>query len=494
MTNTSPAAVVMTPLRVRMTLLGVMFGLLLSMLDNFIVGTAAPSIVRDLGDASLLSWVVTAYALTTAVTTPIWGKLGDLFGRKRIFQISVAAFIVGSLLAALAPSMILLILARAIQGIGAGGLAVGAFAVIGDLVPPRERGKYQGMVAIIVATGTIGGPLVGGFLTDAFGWRSAFLINLPLGVLTMAWVAWTLRMPRVQRKAQIDWLGAVLLGIAVSALIFLTSWAGDTFEWASWQTGAFVVVFALALVAFVWWEQRVAEPLLPLAIFRERSFTMASILAFTSGIVVFASVLYLPIFQQTVQGASASSSGLLLLPMMIPVVIVSQIAGRLMTRTGRYKVFPVLGSIALTVGGVLLATMTVGTPIGATAAFMIPMGIGSGLTQQMTTTIAQNSVQQKDMGAASGAVTLLRTIGGSLGIAIFGSIFTAYTVDSSTGSEGIAQAISTIFGVTAAISALGVAAAFAIKEIPLRRGPAAGASEPRSSSPTGTNLPPRVEA
>lgn len=491
MTDVSPTPA-MTPLRVRMTLLGVMFGLLLSMLDNFIVGTAAPSIVRDLGDASLLSWVVTAYALTTAVTTPIWGKLGDLFGRKRIFQISVAAFIIGSVLAAVAPSMILLILARAIQGIGAGGLAVGAFAVIGDLVPPRERGKYQGMVAIVVATGTIGGPLAGGFLTDAFGWRSAFLINLPLGALTMAWVAWTLRMPRVHRRAQIDWLGAALLGIAVSALVFLTSWAGDAFEWASWQTGAFLAMFAVALLAFVWWERRVSEPLLPLTIFRERSFAMASILAVVSGVVVFASVLYLPIFQQTVQGASPTSSGLLLLPMMIPVVIASQIAGRLMTRTGRYKVFPVIGTIALTVGGVLLATMTAETPIALTAAFMIPMGIGSGLTQQMTTTIAQNSVQQKDMGAASGAVTLLRTLGGSLGIAVFGSIYTSYIAGAaSVATADSAQAIAIIFAVAAVISALGVVAAFAIKEIPLRRGPAVRKPDGEAALPHQDSEPAR---
>lgn len=461
------------PVRVRLTLLGVMFGLLLSMLDNFIVGTASPSIIRDLGGANLLSWIVTAYALTTAVTTPIWAKLGDLFGRKRVFQISVGLFVLGSVLAAAAPSMILLIAARAVQGIGAGGLAVGAFAVIGDLVPPRERGKYQGMVAIMVAAGTIGGPLLGGFLTDAFGWRSAFLINLPLGALTIAWVAWTLQLPKTQRAVKIDWAGAGLLALAISAVVLLTTWAGDVFAWLSPQSVALVAVFLAALTVFIRWELRAPEPLLPLGIFRERSFTMASILAFVSGIVVFASVLYLPIFQQAVQGASAGKSGLLLLPMMIPVVIVAQIAGKVMTRTGRYKIFPVIGSIALTVGAVLLATMTVGTPIAITAAFMVPLGIGSGLTQQMTTTIAQNSVQQKDIGAASGAVTLLRTIGGSIGIAVFGSIFTAHT-GGLTGEAlrvGVADATSIIFVVVAAIAVIGVGAALAINEVPLRGAP-----------------------
>lgn len=483
MTSESTLYPELTPVHVRLTLLGVMFGLLLAMLDNFIVGTASPSIIRDLGGANLLSWIITAYALTTAVTTPIWAKLGDQFGRKLVFQLSVALFVLGSVLAAAAPSMVLLIAARAVQGIGAGGLAVGAFAVIGDLVPPRERGRYQGMVAIMVAAGTIGGPLLGGFLTDAFGWRSAFLINLPLGALTIAWVAWTLHLPKTQTKVKIDWVGAGLLAIAISAMILLTTWAGDVFAWLSLQSFGLVAAFAVGLATFIRWELRVPEPLLPLEIFRERSFTMASILAFVSGIVVFACVLYLPIFQQAVQGASPSKSGLLLLPMMIPVVIVAQIAGKVMTSTGRYKIFPVIGSIALTVGAILLATMTAWTPIALTAAFMVPLGIGSGLTQQMTTTIAQNSVQQKDIGVASGAVTLLRTIGGSLGIAVFGAIFTTHTVGL-TGEAlrvGVADATSIIFVVVAALATVGIVAALAIKEIPLRGAPTSPSPKPSSS-------------
>jgi EmrB/QacA subfamily drug resistance transporter len=460
---------------VAVAILGVMFGLLLSMLDAFIVGTALPSIVRDLGGGEVLAWVVTAYALTTAVTTPIWAKLGDLFGRKRMFQLAVVIFVIGSVLAALAPSMGLLIGARVFQGIGAGGLAVSAFAVIGDLVPPRERGKYQGMTAIVVAAGTIGGPLLGGFITDGLGWRWAFLINLPLGALAIVWVAVFLKLPAVQRRASIDWAGAALLGIAVTALVLMTTWAGTEFAWMSPPT---VLLIALALVAgaaFVLWDLRATEPLVPLTVFRSRSFTMASVLAFVSGAVLFAAVLYLPLFQQTVQGASASASGLLLLPMMIPVVIVSQIAGQVMTRTGKYKIFPIIGSASLVIGAVLLATMTPSTPIAVTAFFMIFMGIGSGLTQQMTTTIAQNSVEQRDIGAASGVVTLLRTLGGSIAVAIFGSIYATQT-SGLTGTAldaGVAASIRLIFIIVAIVSAVGLIAAVALREIPLRGRPLA---------------------
>lgn len=461
---------------VRLAVLGLMFGLLLSMLDGFIVGTALPSIVRDIGGGTLLSWVVTAYSLTTAVSTPIWGKLGDLFGRKRMFQLAVAVFVVGSVLAALAPTMGLLIATRALQGVGAGGLAVGAFAVIGDLVPPRERGKYQGLTAIVVAAGTIGGPLVGGFVTDGFGWRWAFLINLPLGVLTIVWVALLLKLPAAHRKARIDWAGAALLGAAIAALVLLTTWGGSTIEWASLPSFGLMAVVLLAGALFVRRERRVAEPLVPLGVFASRSFTMATILAFVSGAVMFACVLYLPLFQQTVQGASAGASGLLLLPMMIPVVFVSQIAGRAMTRTGRYKIFPIIGAVSMIIGGILLSTMTTGTSELITAVFMVFMGIGSGLTQQMTTTIAQNSVEQRDIGAASGVVTLLRTLGGSIAVAVFGTVYAARTAGLAGAAlhTGVADSTRIIFLIVAGLSVVGLAAALAVKEVPLRgRVPAA---------------------
>ena len=462
------------PKHIRLALLGVMFGLLLSMLDGFIVGTALPTIVGDLGGASLLAWVVTAYALTTAVSTPIWAKFGDLFGRKRMFQLSVAVFVAGSVLIAAAPGMGLLIAARAVQGIGAGGLAVGAFAVIGDLVPPRERGRYQGLTAIVVAAGTIGGPLVGGFVTDALGWRWAFLINVPLGALTMAWVALALRLPVVRRQARIDWAGAGLLSVAIAALMLLTTWGGSEFAWVSAEGLGLVAVSVLAGAGFVWRQRRAAEPLVPLGVFASRSFTMASIIAFTTGAVLFAAVLYLPLFQQTVQGASASTSGLLLLPMVIPVVVVSQIAGRVMTRTGKYRIFPIIGATSTLIGALLLATMTVSTPFWVTAIFMVFLGIGSGLTQQMTTTIAQNSVEQRDIGAASGVVTLLRTLGGSLAVAVFGTVYAAHTTGLPAAAlhGGVADSIRIIFAAVAVVAAGSLAAALAVEQVPLRGRPA----------------------
>lgn len=455
---------------VGLALLGLMFGLLLSMLDTFIVGTAMPTIVRELGRHDLLSWVVTVYALTTAVSTPIWGKLGDLFGRKRMFQLAIALFVVGSVAAAIAPTMELLIASRGLQGLGAGGLAVSAFAVIGDLVPPRERGRYQGLTAIVVAAGTIGGPLVGGFVTEGLGWRWAFLINLPLGILTIGWTIFFLRLPAVRRTARIDGIGALLLAVAVAGIVLVTTWGGAQFAWLSWQSAALVAVVLASGAGFILWERRARSPLVPLGVFRSRSFTMASVLAFISGAVMFAAVLYLPLFQQSVQGASPSTSGLLLLPMMIPVVIVSQVAGRVMTRTGRYKIFPVIGAVAMIIGASLLATMTADTTWATTAAYMVFLGIGSGLTQQLTTTIAQNSVEQGDIGAASGVVTLLRTLGGSIAVAVFGSIFTSFTAGLGGAAlhDGVAAATRIIFAIVAVLSVVSLAAALAIHEVPLR--------------------------
>ena len=473
MTSPSPGAQT-SRTRVGPVILGLMFGLLLSMLDNFIVGTALPSIVRELGHAALLSWVVTAYALMSAVSTPVWGKLGDLVGRKRMFQTSVVVFVLGSVLAAAAPTMALLVASRAVQGVGAGGLAVGAFSVIGELVPPRERGRYQGLTAIVVAAGTIGGPLLGGAVTDSLGWRWAFLVNLPLGALTLGWVAVLLTLPATRRHARIDWLGVVLLGVAIASLVLLTTWGGSAFAWVSWPGAGLLALGALCGAGFVLHERHAPEPILPLTLFGSRNFTLSAALAFITGAASFAAVLYLPLFQQTVQHASARRSGLLLLPMMIPVIIVSQIAGRTMTATGRYKIFPVLGAVSLVVGGTLLATMTTGTAELVTGFFMTFIGVGTGLTQQMTNTIAQNSVEPTDIGAASGVVTLLRTLGGSLAVSAFGGIYTMHTAGL-TGpafDTGVAAATRVIFVVVAAASVLGVAAAVGIEEVALRGGAA----------------------
>ncbi|MFC9291971.1 MDR family MFS transporter [Streptomyces sp. NPDC057052] len=377
-----PAGPAAVPKNVRWVLLGVMLAVLLAMLDNMVVSTAMPTIVGELGGLEHISWVVTAYTLVTAVTTPIWGKFGDLVGHKPMYPASIAVFIAGSALCGAAQSTTELIAFRVVQGIGAGGIGAGAFALIGALVPPRERGKYQGMSASVMAIGTTGGPLLGGFITGHFDWRWAFYINLPLGLVALVWLWRTLHVSAKRIKAKIDWAGIILLIVSISAIVLAATWAGATYAWGSWQ----ILVLA--------------------------------------GVVMFGAGLYLPLFQQTVQGASATNSGLLMLPMMVPVVIVSTIAGKAMSATGRYKIFPVLGTVFLTAGLSLLATMDTNTSRLLTGLYMVLVGIGLGFTMQMSGTIAQNSVSMRDMGAAMSSVNLFRTLGGSLGVAVFGSPFT----------------------------------------------------------------------
>ncbi|MBL1105216.1 DHA2 family efflux MFS transporter permease subunit [Streptomyces sp. 5-8] len=461
---------------VRWTLLGVMLAMLLAMLDNNIVGTAMPTIVRDLGGLEHISWVVTAYTLATAIATPIWGKLGDLYGRKLAFQASIAVFLLASLLAGAAHSMVQLIEFRALQGIGAGGLAAGGFALVGTLVPPRERGRYQGMTATVMAIGVVGGPLVGGFVTGHLGWRWAFYVNLPLGLAALAWVQLLLRLPAPARtsRPRIDWAGIAVLTVTTGSAVLAATWAGTAYAWTSWQV---LLLWALAVfgaAGFVLVERRAPEPLLPPRVFSgHRNFPLGVGLLAAVGVVMFGSALYLPLFQQTVQGATATDSGLLLLPMMLPVVLASNLAGKVMSRTGRYKVFPVLGTLLLTAGALLLATMDTGTSRLTAGCAMALLGLGLGFTMQMATTIAQNSVGPADMGAASAATNLFRTLGGSLGVAVFGSLF-ARAVPATAAGEAYRHAVATgtrhVFLTVAGVCAVAFALALLVKEVPLRGG------------------------
>ncbi|GAA3105499.1 DHA2 family efflux MFS transporter permease subunit [Streptomyces echinatus] len=462
---------------VRRTLLGVMLAMLLAMLDNNIVGTAMPTIVRDLGGFEHISWVVTAYTLATAIATPIWGKLGDLHGRKLTFQASITVFLLGSLLAGAAHSMAQLIEFRALQGIGAGGLAAGGFALVGTLVPPRERGRYQGMTATVMAVGVVGGPLVGGFVTGHLGWRWAFYVNLPLGVAALIWVQLLLRLPAPARpsRPRIDWPGITVLTVTIGSAVLAATWAGTTYAWTSWQVLPAWAVAVFGTAGFVLVERRSPEPLLPPRVFTgHRNFPLGVGLLAAVGVVMFGSALYLPLFQQTVQGATATDSGLLLLPMMLPVVLASHLAGKVMSRTGRYKVFPVLGTLLLTAGALLLATMDTGTSRLTAGCAMALLGLGLGFTMQMATTIAQNSVGLRDMGAASAATNLFRTLGGSLGVAVFGSLF-ARAVPATAAGEAYRQAVATgtrhVFLTVAGVCAVAFALALLVKEVPLRGGP-----------------------
>lgn len=328
------------PRSVRVVLLALMIAMLLAMLDNMIIGTAMPTIVGELGGLEHLSWVVTAYTLATAASTPLWGKVGDMFGRKGVFLTSIVIFLIGSALSGMAQDMGQLIGFRTIQGLGAGGLMVGVMAIIGDLIPPRERGKYQGMMAGVMALAMIGGPLVGGTITDHWGWRWSFYINLPLGAVALAMITTVLHLPKKQRDkgTRIDFLGAALLTVGITAIVLVTTWGGTEYAWGSATIVGLAVGGALALAAFLWAETRAADPIMPLHIFRSRNFTLMSLIGFITGFVMFGAVLYLPIFQQSVQGASATNSGLLLLPMLLAMMVVSLVVGRFTTSTGKYKI------------------------------------------------------------------------------------------------------------------------------------------------------------
>ncbi|NJP47890.1 MFS transporter [Streptomyces sp. PRB2-1] len=406
-----------------MVMAGLLIAMMLAMLDNMIVGTAMPTIVGELGGLNHLSWVVTAYTLATAASTPIWGKLGDMYGRKGIFLTSIVLFLVGSAASGAAQSMDQLIAFRAFQGLGAGGLMVGVMAIIGELIPPRERGKYQGMIAGVMAIAMIGGPLVGGSITDNWGWRWSFYINLPIGVIALAVVTIVLHLPKKRSQGRIDYLGGALLTVSITSLVLLTTWGGTQYAWGSAQIIGLLVLGLVTLAAFVWAETRAPEPIMPLRIFRSANFSLISLIGFLVGFTMFGAMTFLPLYQQTVQGASATNSGLLLLPMLLAMMVVSMIAGRVTTATGRYKIFPIIGGALITVGLFLLSTMDVHTTRFMSGVFMAVLGAGMGFIMQITMLVAQNSVEMRDIGVGSSSATLFRTIGGSFGVSLFGALF-----------------------------------------------------------------------
>jgi EmrB/QacA subfamily drug resistance transporter len=397
--------------------------MLLAMLDNVIVGTAMPRIVGDLGGVDHLSWVVTAYVLGATVSTPIWGKLGDLYGRKTVFMTSIVLFLIGSVLCGFAQDMPQLIGFRAFQGLGSGGLMVGAMAVLGDLVPPRERGKYQGQFAAVMAVAMVGGPLVGGFITDHADWRWAFFVNLPLGGAALILLALKLHLPKHRTEHRIDWFGASLLSIGVTSLVLITTWGGNQYDWASGQILGLAGLAVVTLAAFVVVERRHPEPIVPLGIFRNRNFSLVSGVGFLVGFSLFGAITFLPLYQQIVQGASATNSGLLLLPMMGGLLLTSLVVGRMITKTGRYRVFPIIGGAVMVLAMVLLAQLDAHTSKLESGVYMAVLGLGMGFLMQTTMLIAQNSVERKDLGVASSAATFARSIGGAFGVAAFGAIF-----------------------------------------------------------------------
>ena len=411
------------PREVLIVLPGLLMAILLAMLDNLIVSTALPRIVGDLGGVAHLSWVVTAYILASTITTPFYGKLGDMYGRKKFFIAAIIIFLAGSALSGLSQSMAELIAFRAIQGLGAGGLMVGAMATLGDIVAPRERGRYMSYMMVVMMLATIGGPLLGGFITTSFSWRWIFYINIPLGGAALVYLLATLHVPAKKVSHKVDYLGGSLLAVAATALILLATWGGTQYAWGSPQIIGLALLTVAAGVAFYVTEMRAAEPMMPLHVYRNRNFSLSMAMTFLTGLAMFGAMTFLPLFQQTVQGESPTVSGLALTPMMLGVTVTSIVAGQVTTKTGRYKVFPILGGAIMAVGMFLLAGLGVGTSRLTSALFYVVLGLGMGFLMQMVSLIAQNSVEQKDMGVASSARMFFQQIGGSLGVAAFGALF-----------------------------------------------------------------------
>ena len=427
MTEAQAAAAAAPDRRARREVLIVLPGLLLAlivgMLDQLIVSTALPRIVGDLGGITHLSWVVTAYILASTITTPLYGKLGDQYGRKRWLMTAIVIFLIGSALSGLAQSMGELIAFRALQGLGAGGLMVGAIATIGDLVSPRERGRYMGYMMAAMMLAMVAGPLVGGYITDSLSWRWIFYINMPVGGAALIYLWLTLHLPYRKIQHKIDYPGAAVLAIATTAIVLLTTWGGSQYAWGSAQILGLIAVAVVATGLFLFIETRAAEPVLPLHVFRNRNFTVASSMSFLLGLAMFGALTFLPLYQQTVQHLSATGSGLMLIPMMIGMTITSLIGGQIMSRTGRYKAMPIIGGVIMTAGLLLLTGLGPDTSRLRSGLFFVVLGIGMGFLMQITSVIVQNSVQQRDIGVASSSRAFFQQIGGSIGVSIFGVIF-----------------------------------------------------------------------
>ncbi len=409
--------------RVRLIFGALLLVLLLASLDQTIVATALPTIVGDLGGVSDLSWVVTAYLLSSTVAGPVYGKLGDQYGRKIVLQAAIVIFLVGSALCGISQNITELIVFRGIQGLGAGGLIVVTIAVVGDIFPPRERGRYQGYFGGVFGVSTVAGPLLGGFFVDNLSWRWIFYINVPIGLIALAVIATAFQPHTGHVKHTIDYLGAALLAGGLSAIVLYTSLGGTRYSWTSPWMLALIVGGVILLVAFVLAERRAAEPILPLELFHNRVFSVTSAVGFIVGLALFGAVTYLPLYLQDVKGHSPTTSGLLILPLMVGLLITSIGSGQLISRFGRYTPFPVAGTAIMVVGLGLLSRLHVDTSTVVTGAYMLVLGLGLGFVIQVLVLAAQNAVDYKYLGVASSGSTLFRQIGGSIGVSVFGAIF-----------------------------------------------------------------------
>ena len=494
--------------RVRLIFVALMLVLLLASLDQTIVSTALPTIVGDLGGLTHLSWVVTAYLLAATIAGPLYGKLGDLYGRKKVLQTAIAIFLVGSALCGVAQSMVQLIAFRALQGLGAGGLIVTTFAVVGDVIPPRERGKYQGYFGGVFGVSTVIGPLLGGFFVDNLSWRWIFYVNLPIGLIALAVIAGAFHARTTTQRHAIDYAGAAVLAGALSAIVLFTSLGGTTWAWGSWQIVSLIALSIVLVPAFVWIESRAAEPIIPLALFRNHTFSVTSGVGFIVGFALFGAITYLPLYFQITKGSSPTKSGLQLTPLMAGVLVTSIASGQLISRLGRYRMFPIAGTALMALAMLLLSQLEPGTSVWVASIYSLVLGLGLGMVMQVLVLAAQNAVDFRQIGVATSGSTLFRQIGGSIGVALFGSIFAnrlhvelaarlpanaviPKTVNPATirhlppaarhaFEDAFAAALHPVFIVAAVVSVLAFALAWLLREVPLRTaaGNAGGAIPP----------------
>ncbi|MBB1245504.1 MFS transporter [Streptomyces durbertensis] len=400
-----------------------LMGMLLAALDQTIVATALPTIVSELGGMDHLSWVVTAYLLAATAATPLWGKLGDQYGRKKLFQTAIVIFLVGSALCGIAQTMTELIAFRALQGLGGGGLMVLSMAIVGDLVSPRERGRYQGLFGAVFGVTSVLGPLLGGLFVDHLSWRWVFYVNLPLGALALAVIAAVLHIPVRREKHRIDYAGTVLIASVATCVVLVTSLGGTIWAWDSPQVYTLSALGVVLLALFVAVERRAAEPVLPPALFRIRSFVICSVISFVIGFAMFGALTYLPTFLQVVHGISPTLSGVHMLPMVLGILTTSTLSGQIVSRTGRWKVFPILGTAVMTVGLLLLHNLDERSADFEISVYFLVFGLGLGLVMQVLVLIAQNAVDYADLGVATSGVTFFRSVGAAIGVSVFGAIF-----------------------------------------------------------------------
>src|SRR6478609_4545050 len=482
--------------RLRLIFVALMLVLLLASLDQTIVSTALPTIVGDLGGISHLSWVVTAYLLAATIAGPLYGKLGDLYGRKLVLQVAIVLFLIGSALCGLSQNMAELIGFRTLQGLGAGGLIVVTFAVIGDVIPPRERGKYQGYFGAVFGFSTVVGPLLGGFFVDNLSWRWIFYVNLPIGAVALTVIAFAFHTNVSRQRHAMDYLGALLLAGTLASVVLFTSLGGTTWAWSSPEIIALIVLSIVFLPAFLLVESRADEPILPLSLFRNHTFSVTSGVGFIVGFALFGAITYLPLYLQVAKGSSPTKSGLQLTPLMAGVLVTSILSGQLITKLGRYRVFPIVGTALVAVAMILLSRLEVGTSVWVAAGFAVVLGLGLGMVMQVLVLAVQNAVDRSVMGVATSGSTMFRQIGGSIGVALFGTIFASRVrvelahrlpagtrVPKTINPEGIkhlppqahaayqeafAAALHPVFLTAAGVSLLGFALTWLLRDVPLQ--------------------------